>query len=92
MIDATVLLDVPSLLLASGERWVSSIACDLTAPAEEHRTLGRGDPHGPYQRQPRARPIRRALYQHLSLDLINYLYYTGRRPQARWMRPGGALF
>jgi len=32
MIDAAALLDVPSLLLASGERWVSSIAWDPTAP------------------------------------------------------------
>jgi len=108
MIDAAALLDVPSLLLASGERWVSSIAWDPTAPAEERRigrTLGRSDPHGPHQRQPRARPIRRALYQRLSLDLIHHLHYTGRRPQARWMRascfkgsgrwlqgPGGAHF
>jgi len=53
MIDAAALLDVPSLLLASGERWVSSIAWDPTTPAKERRvgrTLGRGDTHGPHQR------------------------------------------
>ena len=82
-------LEVPSLLLASGEGWVSSIAWDPTAtPAARRtaRTIGRSDPYGPDRNQPRARPIRRALYQRLTLDLIHYLHYTGRKPQARWMR------
>jgi hypothetical protein len=99
---------VPSLLLASGEGWVSSIAWDPNATPETRRlarSVGRNDPSGPRRRIPRARPIRHALYRRLSVELIHYLHRTGRKAHARWMRgscykgsgrwlqgPGGAHF
>ena len=44
------------------------------------------DPYGPDRRRPQARPIRRALYQRLTVDLIHHLHHTGRKTQARWLR------